>query len=159
MTFVPTPRAKARMAHPYLLHRNGSLTSRWIPGFGVSSAVWGPVFTDGGLASSSFDLAKFANALLAGRLVSTTAVRQMTHLGRGNYGFGIRGRSFGGHLWLGHAGFFDGFQAEVWSDPSRQLTIAVETSVEKVGSGMTSHSIWRAIARAYDRQVRRRTSS
>jgi len=39
-TFVPTPAAAARMAHPYLLDRNGSLTSQWIPGFGVSSAVW-----------------------------------------------------------------------------------------------------------------------
>ena len=77
-TFVPTPAAKAHMAHPYLLYRNGSLTSQWIPGFGVSSAVWGPVFTDGGLASSSLDLARFGNALLGGRLVRATAVRQMT---------------------------------------------------------------------------------
>ena len=151
-TFVPTPAAKARMAHPYLLYRNGSLASQWIPGFGVSSAVWGPVFTDGGLASSALDLAWFGNALLGGRLVSATAVRQMTHIGRGDYGFGMRDRSFDGHFWLGHRGYFGGFEAEDWSDPSRQLTIAVATNLQIVGGEPTSTDIWTAIARAYDRQ-------
>jgi D-alanyl-D-alanine carboxypeptidase len=150
-TFVPTPAAKALMAHPYLLQSDGSLTSQWIPGFGVSTAVWGPVFTDGGLASSSLDLARFANALLGGRLVSETAVRQMTHIGRGDYGFGIRDRSFDGHFWLGHRGYFAGFEAEDWSDSSRQLTIAVATNLEIVGGAPISTRIWSAIARAYDR--------
>ncbi len=151
-TFVPTPAANARMAHPYLLHSNGSLTSQWIPGFGVSSAVWGPVFTDGGLASSSLDLARFGNALLGGRLVRATAVRQMTRIGRGDYGFGIRGRSFDGHFWLGHRGYFGGFEAEDWSDPSRQLTIAVATNLQTAEGEPTSTRIWAAIAQAYDRQ-------
>ena len=150
-TFVPTPTAEASMAHPYLRYRDGSLISQWIPGFGVSSAVWGPVFTDGGLASSSLDVARFANALLGGRLVSTTALRQMTQIGPGDYGFGIRDRSFDGHFWLGHRGYFDGFEAEDWSDPSRQLTIAVATNLQVVGSGPTSTPVWLAIARAYDR--------
>jgi D-alanyl-D-alanine carboxypeptidase len=154
-TFAPTPAAEAHMAHPYLRDRSGSLTSEWIPGFGVSSAVWGPVFTDGGLASSSLDLARFANALLSGRLVRATAVRQMTHIGRGDYGFGIRAKWFGGHRWLGHRGYFGGFEAEDWSDPSRQLTIAVATNLQIAGSRPTSTSIWRAIAQAYDRQTRR----
>ncbi|MFL5862950.1 MAG: serine hydrolase domain-containing protein [Solirubrobacteraceae bacterium] len=86
-TFVPTAAAKARMAHPYVRYRDGSLASRWIPGFGVSSAVWGAVFTDGGLAASSLGLARFGNALLGDRLVSAAVVRQMTQIGRGDYGF------------------------------------------------------------------------
>lgn len=151
-TFVPTPAAEAHVAHPYLLQGNGSLTSQWIPGFGVSSAVWGPVFTDGGLASSALDLARFANALLGGRLVSATAVRQMTHLGSGRYGFGVRRRSFDGHSWLGQSGVFGGFAAEGWSDPARQLTITVAINVQKVRGGLISDHVWRAIARAYDRQ-------
>ena len=151
-TFVPTPAAKALMAHPYLLSRNGSLTSPWILGFGVSSAVWGPVFTDGGLAASSLDLARFANALVGDRLVGATAVRQMTQIGRGDYGFGMRERSFDGLPWLGHRGYFGGFEAEDWSDPSRQLTIAVATNLQIKGGGPTSTEIWEAITRAYDRQ-------
>ena len=150
-TFVPTPAAKARMAHPYLLSRDGSLISKWIPGYGVSSAVWGPVFTDGGLASSSLDLARFANALLGSRLVGATAVKQMTQIGRGDYGFGIRGRSFDGRRWLGHRGYFGGFEAEDWSDPSRQLTIAVATNLQNVGGEPISTRVWMAIARACDR--------
>ena len=152
-TFVPTPAAKVRMAHPFVLSRSGSLASQWIPGFGVSSAVWGPVFTDGGLASSSLDLARFGNALLGGRLVRATAVRQMSHIGRGDYGFGMRGRSFDGHFWLGHRGYFGGFEVEDWSDPTRQLTIAVATNLQILGGGPTSTHIWTAITRAYDQRA------
>ncbi len=154
-TFVPTPAAEARVAHPYLLYRSGSLISQWIPGFGVSSAVWGPVFTDGGLASSSLDMARFGNDLLGGRLLGEAAVRQMTRIGRGDYGFGIRDRSFDGHYWLGHRGYFGGFEAEDWTDPSRQLTIAVATNLQLVGGGPISTLIWTAITQAYDRQIAR----
>ena len=150
-TFVPTPADKARMAHPYLLYRNGSLTSQWIPGFGVSTAVWGPVFTDGGLAASSIDLARFGNALLGGRLIGATAVRQMTQIGRGDYGFGLRGRRFDGRFWLGARGYFGGFEAEDWSDSSRQVTIAVATNLQVGGGEPTSTRIWSDIARAYGR--------
>jgi D-alanyl-D-alanine carboxypeptidase len=150
-TFVPTPAAEALIAHPYLRYRDGSLASQWIPGFGVSSAVWGPVFTDGGLAASSLDVARFANALLGGRLLNPTAVRQMTTIGPGDYGFGVRGRTFDRHLWVGHRGYFDGFETEDWSDPSRQVTIAVSTNLQILGSGPTSTRIWLAVARAYDR--------
>lgn len=151
-TFVPAPAAKALIVHPYLADRDGSLASRWIPGFGASSAVWGPVFTDGGLAMSSLDLAWFGNALLGGRLVSAAAVKQMTDIGRGDYGFGMRGRLFDGRYWLGHRGYFGGFEAEDWTDPSRQVTIAVATNLQGDGGEPTSTDIWQAIARAYDRQ-------
>lgn len=149
-TFVPTPAAKSHLAHPYVLYGNGSLIDQWIPRFGISSAVWGPVFTDGGMAGSTLDLAKFGNALLGGRLVSMAAVRQITHLIAGNYGFGVRGRWFDGHRWLGQAGIFGGFQAQGWSDPGPQLTIAVAINVQQPGEGLTSNQMWRVIARAYD---------
>ena len=152
-TFVPSAAAKARLAHPYRLSRHGGLTSEWIPGFGVSSAVWGPVFTDGGLAASSLDVARFANALLSGRLVRPAELRLMTHIGRGDYGFGLRSRPSDGHVWLGHRGYFGGFEAEDWTDPSRRLTIAVATNLEVAGSEPTSTRIWTAIARAYDHRT------
>ena len=149
-TWVPSPAAEAGVAHPYLRSQSGPLTSQWIPGYGVSSAVWGPVFTDGGLASSSLDMAWFANALLGGRLVSPAAVSQMAHIGRGGYGFGLRDRSFDGHYWLGHRGYFGGFAAEDWTDPTRQLTIAVATNLEITGGQPISTPVWGAIAQAYD---------
>jgi CubicO group peptidase (beta-lactamase class C family) len=112
--------------------------------------VWGPVFTDGGLASSSLDVAWFANALLGGRVVSRRVVRQMAHIGRGDYGFGLRERPFDGHYWLGHRGYFGGFETEDWTDPTRQLTIAVGTNLEIAGGRPISTPIWSAIAKAYD---------
>lgn len=153
-TWVPTPAADARIAHPYLRYRGGSLVSQWLPGYGVSSSVWGPVFTDGGLASSSLDVAWFGNALLGGRLLSLSTVRQMAHIGRGDYGFGLRDRPFDGHYWLGHRGYFGGFETEGWTDPTRQLSIAVGTNLEIVGGEPISTPIWKAIAQAYDHQSR-----
>ena len=122
------------------------------PGYGVSSGVWGPVFTDGGLATSSVDLARFANALLGGQLVSATTVREMTRIGRGDYGFGLRGHPLDGHVWLGHRGYFGGYEAEDWSDPARQLTFAAATNVQPVGTGPVLDSLWAAIVRAYERR-------
>ena len=153
-TWVPSPAADALIAHPYLRYGDGSLSSQWIPGYGVSSAVWGPVFTDGGLASSSLDVAWFANALLGGRLVRPAAVRQMAHIGRGDYGFGLRDRSFDGRYWLGHRGYFGGFETEDWTDPTRQLTIAVGTNLEPIGGQPISTRIWGAIAQAYGHEVK-----
>lgn len=150
-TFVPSRSAKALIAHPYLRERNGTLKSRWVPGYGVSTAVWGPVFTDGGLAASSLDVARIANALVGDRLVDAAAVKQMTRIGTGDYGFGLRGRAFGGRYWVGHRGYFGGFEAEDWSDPSRQLTIAVGTNLQVVGGAPISTTIWTDIAKAYDR--------
>ena len=149
-TWVPSPAADALIAHPYLRNRDGSLSSQWIPGYGVSSAVWGPVFTDGGLASSSLDVAWFANALLGGQLLRPRIVRQMAHIGRGDYGFGLRARTFDGHYWLGHRGYFGGFETEDWTDPTRQVTLAVGTNLEPAEGQPTSTSVWEAIAQAYD---------
>lgn len=154
-TFVPTPAAKARLAHPYVLGPGGSLASRWIPGYGVASVVWGPVFTDGGLAISSPDFARFGNALLRDRLVGPAQVRRMTRIGRGDYGFGIRARTFGGRLWLGHRGYFGGFEAEEWSNRSQEITIATATNLQtRAASEPTSTRIWIAITRAYERHLR-----
>jgi CubicO group peptidase (beta-lactamase class C family)/enterochelin esterase-like enzyme len=156
-TFIPTPAAKALIAHPYLLHPDGRLTSLWVPGYGVSSGVWGPVFTDGGMAASSLELARIANALFAGRLVDVTELRQMTHLGRGHYGLGLQRRRFGGRRWLGHIGIFGGYGAEDWTDPARQLTIAVATNAQRTSGGhyrgLISDVVWKAIARVYDRHA------
>jgi D-alanyl-D-alanine carboxypeptidase len=150
-TWVPTPAATAQLAHPYV-PRDGTLASEWIPGFGVSTALWGPVFTDGGLASSSVDFARFGNALLGDRLVDAASVKQMTRIGRGNYGLGIRGRQFDHHYWFGHRGYFGGFEAEGWSDPTRQLTIAAATNYENAGTVPDVTRIWTAVVNAYDRR-------
>ena len=149
-TWLRTPAAERAMAHPYKLDRDGRLISRWIPGYGPSSAVWGLPFTDGGLAATAVDLARFASALFDGRLVTPGALAQMTKLGGGDYGLGLRGKFYDRQFWLGHAGAFQGFEAEDWTQPARHLTIAVTTNVQARG-GLISNSIWEALVRASSR--------
>lgn len=151
-TFVRSRAATALMAHPYLRERDGALRDQWVPGFGVSTAVWGPVWTDGGLVSTTTDLARFASALLNYRLANRTSVAEMTRTGRSHYGFGIQSRSFGGHDWLGHYGAYGGYEAEDWTDLSRGVTFAVATDAQAAGQEpqLISDRIWKALVRAYD---------
>ena len=94
-TFIPTPAGTSRMAQPYTQANNGALTDWWIPGYGLSTDYWGPVWTDGGLASTATDLARFGYALLRGRLVKPAIVAEMTNVGPNDYGLGIYGQSLG----------------------------------------------------------------
>jgi D-alanyl-D-alanine carboxypeptidase len=156
-TFIPTPAGTSRMAQPYTQANNGALTDWWIPGYGLSNDYWGPVWTDGGLASTATDLARFGNALLRDRLVSAATLAQMTNVGRNNYGLGIYGQSFDGHWWLGHDGDYGGFESEDWTDRSRQVSIAVTTNLTERDNApdTASDRIWRAAVKAYDNLARR----
>jgi D-alanyl-D-alanine carboxypeptidase len=156
-TFIPTPAGTSRMAQPYTQANNGTLSDWWIPGYGLSNDYWGPVWTDGGLASTATDLARFGNALLRDRLVNAQAVAQMTNAGPNDYGLGIYGQSFDGHWWLGHDGDYGGFESEDWTDRSRQVSIAVTTNLTERDSApdTASDSIWRAVVGAYDNLARR----
>ena len=141
------------MAHPYLQANNGFLSDQWIPGYGLSNDYWGEVWTDGGLASTATDLARFGNALLSGRLVSAPTVAEMTNMGPNDYGLGIFDQSFDAHRWLGHDGDYGGFESEDWTDPTRHVSITVTTNVEESDNApdAASDRIWRAVVQAYDR--------
>jgi D-alanyl-D-alanine carboxypeptidase len=155
-TFIPTAAGTARMAHPYTQSSNGALTDWWIPGYGLSNDYWGQVWTDGGLASTATDLARFGNALSRGRLVRPATVAQMTNVGPNDYGLGIYGQSFDRHYWLGHDGDYGGFESEDWTDRSRQVSIAVTTNLTEADNApdTASDRIWRAVVTAYDSQTR-----
>lgn len=152
-TFVPSAAGLRRMAHPFTHAAGGGLVDRWIDGYGLSADYWSPVWTDGGLAATAADLARFGDALFGGRLVRRATLAQMTHLGGNGYGFGVEGQSFDGHRWLGHEGGYAGFESEEWTDPARHVSIAVTTNVAQASGASTiaSVQIWQAVARAYDR--------
>jgi D-alanyl-D-alanine carboxypeptidase len=151
-TFAPTPAGTRRMSQPYTQANNGALTDWWIPGYGLSNDYWGPVWTDGGLASTATDLARFGNALLRSRLLTPATVAQMTNVGPDDYGLGIYDQSFDRHNWLGHDGDYSGFESEDWTDRSRQVSIAVTTNLTEPDNApdTASDRIWRAVVRAYD---------
>ena len=152
-TFTYQPSRSNEFAHPYVQNDKGTLRDQFVRGVGLPSNYWGPVFTDGGLASTALDLARFGNALFSDRLVNEDSVEQMADLGRFDYGLGITDGAFDGHTWLGHNGAYGGYESENWTDQSRMVTITVTTNVEEAdnASAAASETIWEDVVKAYDK--------
>jgi D-alanyl-D-alanine carboxypeptidase len=152
-TFTYYPKDSDEFAHPYDQNSNGSLSDQWTPGLGISSDYWGPVWTDGGIASTAGDLARFGNALFRERLVDAASLATMTMMGKYDYGLGIFDQYYDGHRWLGHNGAYGGFESEDWTDPARTVTIAVTTNVMEPDNAnyAASDVIWEALVKAYDK--------
>jgi D-alanyl-D-alanine carboxypeptidase len=131
-------------AHPYVSSQGG-LRDAFVPGLGLSADYWGPVWTDGGLASTAPDIARFGDALFEGRLLRPRTVRTMTRVNASGYGLGIQSKRFAGRTWLGHNGAYFGYGAEVWNDTSRRLTVVVLSN-----SDGSSTPIWQQLVTAYD---------
>jgi CubicO group peptidase (beta-lactamase class C family) len=113
------------------------------------------VWTDGGLASTASDLARFGNALFTGRLVDPASLASMLVMGPNDYGRGIYDQTHDGHRWLGHNGAYGGFESEDWTDPSRMVTVTVTTNVMEPDNAnyAASDLIWQAVAQAFDHNV------
>jgi D-alanyl-D-alanine carboxypeptidase len=157
-SFTYQPARSNWFPHPYQTAGNGSLIDDWTPGLGISADYWGPVWTDGGLASTAPDLARFGQALFGGRLINRRLLAQMTVMGRFDYGLGIYDQSFDGHRWLGHDGDYGGFESEDWTDPARRVTVTVTTDLEESSNAADTASdrIWRGVVKAYDGLAGRR---
>ncbi|MFB8790170.1 MAG: serine hydrolase domain-containing protein [Potamolinea sp.] len=82
---------------------------------------------DGGLISTSADLAKFIHGLLAeAKLLSPESLKQMlTFFKNDNYGLGIASNKTGWGQLLGHNGVMTGFRAEMHYLPNRDVTVIV----------------------------------
>jgi D-alanyl-D-alanine carboxypeptidase len=132
-------------AHPYLQTRNGDLAPGWDDGF-VSTDYVGEVWTDGGLATTGADFARFANALVAGELLSPPSRRALLRFREQGYGRGIFRIRFDGRSVVGHDGLYDGFTAQHWTDPASGITVAVLVNAQSRG-GDPSWSIWKRLAR------------
>jgi D-alanyl-D-alanine carboxypeptidase len=147
-TFTYSPGRSNLFAHPYLPSANG-LRDQFAPGIGVPADYWGPVWTDGGLASTAPDLARFGDALFGGRLLRTSTLRTMTRLNRFGHGLGLDPMRFAGRTWLGHSGGYGGYGAQIWHDTTRGVTIAAATSSIEASATAT----WKALAAAYGRAL------
>jgi CubicO group peptidase (beta-lactamase class C family) len=123
-----------------------------VPGHGLANDVVGPVWTDGGLATTATELARFGDALYRARLVSAASVRRLVSFDRFGTGVGVDGEPFDGHHWLGNSGSYAGFESELWHDTARGVTIAVVTNRDegKDADAATSDRIWAGVAEAYD---------
>ncbi len=151
-TFAYQPRRSRAFAHPYYTDSDGAIYDNWVPGLGIASDYWGPVWGDGGLASTAPDLARFGDALFAGKLVSQQTLKAMLSFsGPDDYGLGIYEKDSDGTTWIGHDGDYGGYESENWHDPASNVTITVTTDLEESedANDTTSDRIWLAIARAY----------
>lgn len=144
-TFEYRPERSDLFAHPYV-RENGNLRDTFAPGIGVPADYWGPVWTDGGLATTGLDLARFGDGLFEGRLLRPKTVRKMTRLNRFGVGLGLHPKPYGGRTWLGHDGRYGGYETELWHDAKHRITIAVATNSS--GSSLTT---WQQLVAAYDR--------
>jgi D-alanyl-D-alanine carboxypeptidase len=145
-TFTYRPERSNLFAHPYT-GLAGNLRDMFAPGVGVPSDYWGPVWSDGGLAGTGPQLARFGDALFEGRLLRAKTLRTMTRLDRFREGLGVAPERFDGRTWLGHDGAYVGYGSQVWHDAKRHLTIGVTTNQTPGSSAAT----WHALAAAYDK--------
>lgn len=105
-----------------------------VTGGRLPSDTIGPVWGDGGLASSAADLARFTEALFAGELVGPSAlaamVRRSSRFGRtAGYGLGVMVRPIAGVRVAGHDGMYFGWTASAGTDDTTATTVAVVTNV------------------------------
>jgi len=150
-SFTSPARNSPLFAHPFPVGDDGSTTDAWVPGFGISTDNFGPVWTDGGLASTAEDLARFGDALFGGRILDAPTLRAMTTLDKYGGGLGLDSQSYDGHSWIGHSGSYGGFESEMWFDAADGTTISVTTNHDESASASdtTSDVIWQAVVSAY----------
>lgn len=82
----------------------------------------GPVWTDGGIAATAPDLARFAAGVFGGRLLAPASVRAMTAATPGSDGYGL-GVAIDGPV-VGHDGAYGGFSTYVGYDRETGASVA-----------------------------------
>lgn len=119
----------------------------------------------GALRSTAADLARWQQALFAGRIISLTSLAAMTTPGRLNdgavairadapislgppsYGFGLELGTLDGKQTIGHGGSVPGFTSYLVTFPKLQMTVAIMTNGAPNGGGIF-HDIERAACMA-----------
>jgi D-alanyl-D-alanine carboxypeptidase len=136
----------AEMARPAIRTWAGN-REVWSGNF-VPTDFWGEVWTDGGLATTSGELGRIANAMIAGDLLEPGTRRLMLRIGKGRSGLCVYEENFDGKRWFGHDGLYEGFTSQHWTNPRSGVTIAVMSNLESGAD--VSFITWRRLARAWD---------
>ena len=95
----------------------------------VPTDALGPVWGDGGIASSALDLARFTEALFGGELVNAPTLAAMTRRTsrfgrRGGYGLGVIITRDRGAVVAGHDGVYFGWTASTAIDDATATTVS-----------------------------------
>jgi D-alanyl-D-alanine carboxypeptidase len=98
-------------------------------------------YAAGGILSTSQDVARFANALFNGQVVSDTSLLQMEKFAEApdedipeqtGYGLGIRHLVIGGESWVGHTGSIPGYSGIVMHQVEKNYTIAILSNLSTI---------------------------
>jgi D-alanyl-D-alanine carboxypeptidase len=120
----PTPRDAAR-GHLWGggdLFYDQSGRSRVRPHLSASTVAWAA----GAMASTASDLARWADALYGGEVVSAASLAEMlTFRPRDEYGLGTRTRDFLGHTAVGHLGGIRGYELAMWYFPEHDTSVVM----------------------------------
>jgi D-alanyl-D-alanine carboxypeptidase len=86
----------------------------------------------GDMVASAPDIATWAHALYGGSVLSPASLAEMTdwqaNPGDGDYGLGMRVRTYEGRVMFGHTGSIRGYTAVAWYVPSEDATFVVLTN-------------------------------
>lgn len=124
-TLPPDEEVVGVVAHPWAQGGDIFAVSR----NALHSAAW----CAGAMFSSSGDMARWYDALFAGRVLGAESMREMTtFVGSGEYGFGISRRIENGRtLWV-HGGSIRGYSSFMLHDSAQALTICVLVNATQV---------------------------
>jgi D-alanyl-D-alanine carboxypeptidase len=96
-----------------------------IPSTAILSAAW----TAGGMVSTASDLARWADALYSGRVISSSSLEDMftfrTGSDGGVYGLGAFRYPYGSQRLYGHTGGLLGYSSWIFSAPDDSLSVSV----------------------------------
>lgn len=140
-TFTRRPSDARRMAHGH----DGEGDDTFPEDGSVPTDVWGPIWTDGGLACTAADAGLILDAVFGGRIVSKRNLDRMVRFGKDGYGLGVTDGSEDGTTWWGHEGTYGGFESHAWYDPARRLTLVALVNQDGKSGAST---VWRALDEA-----------
>jgi CubicO group peptidase (beta-lactamase class C family) len=95
----------------------------------------------GSLYSTIDDLAKWDQALVAGKLIGSDSYKAMYTPGKGNYGYGWMIRELDGHKEIGHGGGIHGFMTAIVRYPDEKVFVVVLCNVVPAQVDKISHEL------------------
>lgn len=144
--FQPYEQTPLDHAHGHLISGTGYVDhtgmSRIVPHRSAVTVAWAA----GAMASNPSDLARWADALYGGEVVSADALAQMIDFQPPDgYGLGTRSTVFSGRLAAGHLGGIRGFESAMWHFMAEDVTIVVCTNRGRYSTGRTVRMLTRTL--------------
>jgi CubicO group peptidase (beta-lactamase class C family) len=140
-----------RLATPHVALLGRPIDMLAVTGGRVPTDALGPVWGDGGIASSAHDLARFTEALFTGELVSAETLGAMvarsSRMSRKvGYGLGVMLSTLPGAVVAGHEGWYFGWTSATGIDDATATTVAVVANLG--GPTISAARIARAVRSA-----------